>query len=76
MRPDLLGGIADVDRLDPDDWRGHNNIAESILAQLEREPHPDRHHDTYLDDAWVAAQGWDLAPWLDVLADELPVRPA
>ena len=36
----------------------------------------DRYHDTYFDDAWVAAQGWDLAPWLDVLADELPVRPA
>ena len=33
-------------------------------------------HDTYFDDAWVAAQGWDRAPWLDVLADELPVRPA
>ena len=22
------------------DWRGNNNIAESILGQLEREPHP------------------------------------
>ena len=27
----------------------------------------DRYAHTYFDDAWVAAQGWDLAPWSDWL---------
>ena len=27
-----------------------------------------RYLDTYFSDAWVAAQGWDLAPYLAVLA--------
>lgn len=32
----------------------------------------DRYTDTYFDDDWVAAQGWDLAPWLEALAARLP----
>ncbi len=27
----------------------------------------DRYADTYFDDAWVTAQGWDLAPWTEWL---------
>jgi len=29
----------------------------------------ERYRDTYLDDAWVAAQGWDLAPYLAAMRD-------
>jgi cysteine synthase A len=28
----------------------------------------DRYADTYFDDTWVAAQGWDLGPWTEWLA--------
>ena len=117
MRPDLLGGIADVDRLDPDlrAWTAERVARLEADARRSADTHLLRlalpaawgidlylkdesthhtgslkhrlarslfmyalgpFHDTYFDDAWVAAQGWDLAPWLDVLADELPVRPA
>ncbi|AXK46414.1 PLP-dependent cysteine synthase family protein [Brachybacterium saurashtrense] len=33
----------------------------------------DRYTDTYFDDAWVAAQGWDLAPWREALERMLPL---
>ncbi|ATG50726.1 cysteine synthase [Brachybacterium vulturis] len=33
----------------------------------------DRYSDTYFDDDWVAAQGWDLGPWQDALARMLPL---
>ena len=33
----------------------------------------DRYTDTYFDDDWVAAQGWDLAPWRTALAEMLPL---
>ena len=33
----------------------------------------DRYAATYFDDDWVAAQGWDLAPWLEELERELPI---
>ncbi|WP_040158908.1 PLP-dependent cysteine synthase family protein [Nigerium massiliense] len=33
----------------------------------------DRYAATYFDDGWVAAQGWDLAPWTAVLERELPL---
>ncbi|GAA1324294.1 PLP-dependent cysteine synthase family protein [Brachybacterium rhamnosum] len=36
----------------------------------------DRYAGTYFDDDWVAAQGWDLAPWLRHLESALPVVPA
>jgi cysteine synthase A len=33
----------------------------------------DRYSDTYYDDDWVAAQGWDLAPWREALERLLPL---
>ena len=33
----------------------------------------DRYTDTYFDDAWVAAQGWDIAPWRAALERMLPL---
>lgn len=33
----------------------------------------DRYTDTYFDDDWVAAQGWDLTPWRTALAEMLPL---
>ena len=33
----------------------------------------DRYASTYFDDAWVARQGWDLAPWRTELAEALPL---
>src|SRR5699024_3943385 len=33
----------------------------------------DRYSDTYFDDDWVAAQGWELGPWQDALARMLPL---
>ncbi|GAA1489721.1 PLP-dependent cysteine synthase family protein [Brachybacterium sacelli] len=33
----------------------------------------DRYTDTYFDDDWVAAQGWDLGPWRAVLERKLPI---
>ena len=33
----------------------------------------DRYQDTYFDDDWVAAQGWELGPWRDALARLLPL---
>lgn len=33
----------------------------------------DRYEDTYFDDGWVAAQGWDLAPWRAELERKLPL---
>jgi cysteine synthase A len=32
----------------------------------------ERYADTYFSDEWVAAQGWDLEPWLAELEDALP----
>lgn len=32
----------------------------------------DRYTDTYFDDDWVAAQGWELQPWREVLEAALP----
>ena len=32
----------------------------------------ERYGDTYYSDEWVAAQGWDLAPWLAELEAALP----
>ena len=34
----------------------------------------DRYTDTYFDDAWVAAQGWELGPWLEALQELLPLQ--
>lgn len=36
----------------------------------------DRYSGTYFDDDWVAAQGWDLAPWRARLEEALPLVPA
>lgn len=36
----------------------------------------DRYAGTYFDDDWVAAQGWDLAPWRARLEEALPLVPA
>lgn len=36
----------------------------------------DRYSDTYFEDDWVAAQGWDLAPWRARLEEALPLVPA
>jgi len=36
----------------------------------------DRYSGTYFDDDWVAAQGWDLAPWRARLEETLPLVPA
>ncbi|GAB4097487.1 PLP-dependent cysteine synthase family protein [Brachybacterium horti] len=36
----------------------------------------DRYAGTYFDDDWVAAQGWDLAPWRARLEETLPLVPA
>ncbi|MGO2584274.1 MAG: PLP-dependent cysteine synthase family protein, partial [Brachybacterium tyrofermentans] len=33
----------------------------------------DRYGDTYFDDDWVAAQGWDLGPWRAELERKLPL---
>ncbi len=33
----------------------------------------DRYADTYFDDDWVAAQGWDLGPWRAELERKLPL---
>src|SRR5690606_8101934 len=33
----------------------------------------DRYTDTYFDDDWVTAQGWDLTPWRTALAEMLPL---
>ena len=33
----------------------------------------DRYSDTYFDDAWVAAQGWELGPWREALERLLPL---
>ncbi len=33
----------------------------------------DRYTDTYFDDDWVAAQGWNLTPWRTALAEMLPL---
>ena len=33
----------------------------------------DRYSDTYFDDDWVAAQGWELGPWQDALTRMLPL---
>ncbi|UYG17714.1 PLP-dependent cysteine synthase family protein [Brachybacterium huguangmaarense] len=33
----------------------------------------DRYAATYFDDAWVAEQGWELAPWIAELARVLPI---
>jgi len=33
----------------------------------------DRYTDTYFDEDWVAAQGWDLRPWLETLERMLPL---
>lgn len=45
------------------DWRGNNNIAESVFAQLRLEPHP--------EPAWIVATAGDR--WH--LGDHRPVRP-
>ena len=34
----------------------------------------DRYTDTYFDDAWVAAQGWHLVPWLKALEGMLALQ--
>ena len=33
----------------------------------------ERYTQTYFDDAWVAEQGWDIGPWMQELAEALPI---
>ncbi|WP_114854069.1 PLP-dependent cysteine synthase family protein [Brachybacterium sp. YJGR34] len=48
--------------------RGENGSVLTLLCDP-----GDRYTDTYFDDDWVAAQGWDLGPWRAALERELPL---